>query len=308
MSSTQTTEKLTLFSVLPPQTLLSQLEVGFIVGSDKATLQRLWESANLAYRSNDVPSRSFVTSNDIRVLEGLDQSKIATTLKRVKLYSPYDSHVTGLFEVRINKLVTPQITVNPVRAQDRTKVSNNASPDELFDLAFESAGKPESITRQILGMTPGGGSVVFTSFDEDIRLHHPPKYRSIPLNDEDSSSPSFENVCMAIGGGSPIAAAFRVPISQDGTRLILSNGIHRVYRLAEMGYEWCTLAVTDLIPLEIPDPFVNLPKSILLDPNSNPPLITDFLNRDVVIPLEFYRVLKTIRLNWNFEQYATVLR
>lgn len=66
--------------------------------------------------------------------------------------------------------------------------------------------------------------------------------------------------------------------------------------------------MTDLVPLELPDQFIDLPKDILLNPIQNPPLITDFLNNDVVIPLDYYRVLKTIRLNWNFEQYTTVLK
>jgi hypothetical protein len=173
---------------------------------------------------------------------------------------------------------------------------------------FESAGKPDPIVRQTLGMAPNGGALLFTSYDEDIRLHHPPKYRQLPVNERDSQSPSFENVCIPIGGGFPLASAIRVEIAPGITRLILSNGIHRVFGLAQAGYEWCPLVVSDIIPMEFPDPFVELPKDVLLPPTSNPPLITDFLNKDLVIPLDYYTLLRTIRLNWNFEQYVTVLK
>lgn len=128
------------------------------------------------------------------------------------------------------------------------------------------------------------------------------------MNEKDTASPSFESVCLPVGGGQPFGVAYRIQIAPGISRLILGNGIHRVYSLAGAGYEWCPLLVCDLIPLELADPFVDMPKSILLDPNSNPPLITDFLNNDMVIPLNYYTLLKTIRLNWNFEQYVTVLK
>ncbi len=182
------------------------------------------------------------------------------------------------------------------------------SVPELFPIMFESAGKPDLITRQILGMDQTNGTVLFTSYDEDVRLHHPPQYRQLRVNEKDPKSPSLENVCIAIGGGLPLATAFRIQIAPDLTRLILTNGIHRAYRLAEAGYEWCPLVVSDLIPMEFPPQFVDLPKDILLSQDANPPLITDFLNPKVMIPLDYFTLLRTVQLNWSFSQYVTVLK
>jgi len=109
-------------------------------------------------------------------------------------------------------------------------------------------------------------------------------------------------------GGLPFASAFRVQLGQGSNRLILNNGIHRVYALAGAGYEWCPLLVCDLIPMELPDPFVELPRDMLLNQSANPPLITYFLDNEVVIPLDYYSILKTVRFNWNIEQYVTVLK
>jgi len=297
-------KKLTLFSVLPVQAILNEFESGFVSEpKGKEHLQSLWEKASKAYAASGPSTRSYATPDDIHPLEGVEGYT-----RRARFYPPYDSHPFSIASVRISRLVTPQITVNVSRAEKRGNVRKGMTEAELFELAFELKGEPESITRQVVGMGGNGGSVLFTSYDEDIRLHHPPLYRQIRINESDSRSPTFESVCMPVGGGSPFAAAIRIQISPGVFRLVLSNGIHRCYSLARAGYEWCPLIVVDLAPLEFPDPFVNMPKSLLLDPAANPPLITDFLNSSVTIPLDYHKVLKTVRLNWNFEQYATVLK
>lgn len=309
MLTRSTVKKLTMFSFLPKQALLSQLDTGFIAEpNDRNVLQSLWERANKFYNNLGLPERSFATSNDIHHLDGIDQSRIENELRIARTYSPYDSHTTKIHNVRISKLVTPQVTINLSRAEKRTKIRQGMNITDLFDIIFESTIQPVSITRQLLGLGSDGGSLLFTSYDEDIRLHHPPLYRKIPLNETDPHSHSHESVCLPIGGGIPFGAVYRIQLAPGINRLILANGIHRVYRLAKAGYEWCPLLVCDLIPFEIPDPFIDLPRDILLNPNSNPALITDFLNDEVVIPLEYYTLLKTIRLNWNFDEYFTVIK
>ena len=301
-------KKATMFSALPIQDLLSQLDAGFVAETpSRAILQELWKRASAAYATT-IPARSFLMRGDLRPLEDANGEKVQRTFDRIRPYPPFDTHPSEVMNARISKLVTPQPTVNLSRAEKRATVKSGMSEEELFDLAFGSAGEPEPITRQTLGMALNGGALLFTSYDEDIRLHHPPQFRNIPVNDADPNSPTLDSVCLPVGGGLPFAAARRIQIAPGTFRLILGNGIHRMYRLAVAGYEWCPVVVTDMEPLEIPDPFVDLPKEVLLDPASNPPLIVDFTNGGLVIELSYYRVLKTIRLNWNFEQYVTVLK
>jgi hypothetical protein len=52
--------------------------------------------------------------------------------------------------------------------------------------------------------------------------------------------------------------------------------------------------------MEIPDPIVDIPKPVLLDPQFNMPLVTDFLDEDAVLKLDYFRVLRTVRLHWSF--------
>jgi hypothetical protein len=118
----------------------------------------------------------------------------------------------------------------------------------------------------------------------------------------------LENICFSVGGGLSFASAYRIKIGPGKERIILNNGIHRAFKLAQMHFEWVPLIVADLSPEELPPQFVDLPQSLLTGENSNPPLISDFLNSDVCIGLKYYPVLKTLRFNWNFEQYVTVLK
>ncbi len=252
--------------------------------------------------------RSFATDNDIRPVSDVEEAHLNQVLGRITKYAPYDTHETKIVCARISRLITPQIAINDARAIARAPVVAGMTDAELLKLMTEAAGTPEAITRQALGMGPSGGALLFTSFDEDIRLHHPPQFRTLPVSSSDSESPSFENICFPIGGGIPFAAAYRVDITPGVTRLILGNGIHRAYRLAAAGYEWCPLALTHVTPMEVPEQLVDLPKDFLLSPEANPPLIADFLDKSAAIQLDYYRVLKTIRINWNFEQYATVLK
>ena len=306
-ASDKTVRKLTLYGVLPVQAVMSQLEAGFLSHPmDRATLQAEWQRARQAYAKLTL-DRSNVSAEDVKEVEGVTATKLEAMRARVRKYAPYDTHTSDIRKVRISKLVTPQIIVNVSRAERRGSVKEHMTEEELFNLSFEAGGKPQAIRRQTLGMAPNGGSLLFTSYDEDIRAHHPPIIRQLPVNETDLAAPKLESVCIPIGGGLPFAAAYRIQIAPGNDRLILANGIHRAYRLAATGHEWCYLAVTELTPLELPDPFVDLPKEILLHPAANPPLITDFVSKELAIGLVYQPVLKTIRLNWNFEQYVTVL-
>ncbi len=305
----QTVRKLTLFSSVPAQVLLQGFDAGFVARpSDRNALLKMWEKASEAYNLAGNSFRSYSTADDLRVVTGVDSIRLESILKRAKQYPPYDSHPIGIYNARISKLVTPQLAINASRAARRANIKPGMTNGDLLEISFQSAGKPEAITRQILGLLQTSGAVMFTSYDEDIRMYHPPQYRQIPISEKDLQSPTYESVCFPVGGGLPFASAFRVDLGQGSSRLILGNGIHRVYALAGAGYEWCPLIVCDLIPMEISDPFVELPRDLLLGPNANPPLITDFLDDEVVIPLDYYLTLKTVRFNWNIEQYVTVLK
>lgn len=303
-----TVKKLSLHAALPQQVLIAQLENGLIAEpADQQALLAAWVRASTAYANCGPPSRSFITARDLRPLKGVAARRPSATLKRIRTYPPFDTHVTDLYDVPVSKLVTPQITLNVARAASRS-VKGRPNASTIFRLAFEDSGPPSPINRQVLGMQQNAASVLFTSFDEDVRLHHPPVYQDVPLNKRDPASQLLQAICLLIGGGPSFITAFRVTLESGDIRLVVTNGIHRLHSLAKAGVTRVPIAICDLQSLEIPDPLIELPKQFVCDARLNPPLITDFLNPQVVIELDYFKLLKTVRLNWNFEQYATVLK
>jgi len=302
------TRKLSLHAVLPQQALLAQLDGGLIANpSEPISLLHAWERASRSYALCGPATREDLLPEDVQPLQGVEALEIESALRRIRLYAPFDTHGVTLFDVKVSKLITPQVTLNVARAASRS-LSPGMGAAEIFRIAFDGSRKPDPITRQVLGMHPNGGALLFTSFDEDIRLHHPPVFQDVPTNRKDEKSAMLQAVCLAIGGGCGFIFAYRVDIGKGITRLILMNGIHRVYELARSGFQTVPVAVCDVLPMELPDPIVDIPKQAFLDPQFNAPVITDYLNQNVVLELDYFPVLKTVRLNWNFEQYATVLR
>jgi hypothetical protein len=306
--SSNITEKITLYSVLPFQVLLSKFELGLIAEpSDKNALYKLWEKASQAYIGISTGSRSHLDDGDIRQIEDIPKSKKEAMTNRILLYPSFE-YRTNIFYVRISKIVTPQVVINLPRAQQWSKIKKGMSAEELCDLMLGVQGYSDGINQQTLAVRSNGGSMLFTSFNEDMRFHHLPIYQKFALNEKDPSGAMVDGVCFKIGGGVSFASAYRVQIGVGKTRIIVTNGIHRIFKLAEQGYEWCPLAVTDIAPSELPESLVQISKTTLLNPDSNPPIISDFLKKDITIPLGFFRLLTTIRLNWSFEQYDTILK
>ncbi|MBI1828179.1 MAG: hypothetical protein HY222_08755 [Thaumarchaeota archaeon] len=307
MTRVPTVPKITLFSVFPVHTLLGQHEAGTIAKpTDKNELQEIWKHANQEFKKLD-PTRSFLTPDDMRPLVLKDNEKITKMVDRLKKYPPYNTQNFGIYDVNISKLITPQISINLNRADKSADIKKEMSMDDLFDVSFNMSPNRPEIVRQVLGMNPmGGGAIQFTSYDEDIRIHSPPHFVNLPVNVDDPLGPSLESVSVLIGGGYPFASAYRVEINEFTSKLVLANGIHRVYKTASAGYQRMPLAVCDLTAMEFPNPFVDFPKEILL--GATPPLLVDFLNPNVTIPLEYYTQLKTLRLSWNAENYTTVLK
>jgi hypothetical protein len=312
LSSPQVVRKLTLYSCLPLATLYQQLDAGVVSNPpDKAGLQALWVPASQSYATVGTSSRSYALASDVQPLQGVGPQKVQNTVSRMRLYSPFDTHGFDIYDVNIGKLVTPQISINTVRATSRASIMQNMTNDQLFDVCFNAGAQPPPINRQVISQQASNqvsaGSLMFTSYNEDVRPY-PPMFANVSSNPNDPQANLVEAACLPVGGGSPFAWAFRVKIDSTNTRLYLCNAIHRVYALAQAGYTTCPLAVVDLNVSEFPLQLVDLPRDFLTDANRNPPLMIDYLNPSVVVPLDYYLMLTTVRINWQSEKYTTVLR
>lgn len=287
---------------------MNAFDSGFIAEpSNRPALQQVWESTNRAYARLPGPARSFIRAEDIRPLDVKPELQ-RQTADRVRFYPPFDSHQPEIVAVRLAKLITPQLTVSLPRAARRASIPQGATDAELFKLAFSSSTGAEPIHRQLLAQVPNqGGATIFTSYDEDVRPHLP-VYRNLLLEERDPESQILPSLCIPVGGGIPYIMGYRVAIGPGMERIILGNGIHRAFSAAKAGCEWLPLALSRLEPIELGAQVGELPAPKILDPAANPPLITDFTNTAVAMKLEFYPVLRVARVNWNVEQYVTVLR
>jgi hypothetical protein len=301
-------EKLSLHGILPAQNILSQFDAGLITDpATKNDLLKAWTASSTAFAAK-LGSDAHLQPGDISPLPNSLDAMSKALLGQIRNYPPFDSHKTALAQVRVSKLVTPQLTVTVPRLKQRAPVGQSTPSDELFRIMFEVGKSPQPVFRQTLGLAPNGGTLLYTSYDEDVRLHHPPFFRRLSINEADPASPSHEAICLPVGGGLPFAYAFRVLLGPGVQRLVLANGIHRVAAAALAGLDTIPLILTDFTPLEVPDPFVETPKQLLLDPNVRPPMIRDFADANLTMRLKFFRMLKTVRFNWNFENYVVPVR
>jgi hypothetical protein len=296
-----------MYSSIPFGFLLSQSEIGLVAEPKREQLQPLWAKANQAYIRLGGPGRSYLTANDVMGTNGLDKGRAEIVIKQIKLYSPHDTHPTGIFNIRLSKLVTPQLLINEKRAEQRAEAKASMSSSQLFDVVVSQPPPAEPVTKQILGMTPDNGAFLFTTDDEDVRPHAP-IIRRVPLNEKDQHGPEYESLSFPIGGSfPPFANVYRIKMDGTNSRLIINNGVHRLFSLLSKGNAWCPLIVTDIDPNELPDPFVNFNRDALVNPQSNPPMLSDFLNKDVVIPMGYYPVKNTMKINYTIERYPTVV-
>jgi hypothetical protein len=308
LSSQNVVEKLSLHGILPAQNILSQFDAGLITDpSTKADLLKAWTAANTAY-SAKLASDANLQTGDVSSMPASLATKTSALLGQLRNYPPFDSHKTEIAQVRVSKLLTPQLTVTVPRLRQRAPISRSTSLDELVKVMFEVGKSPQPVFRQTLGLAQNGGALLYTSYDEDVRLHHPPFFRQLSINEADPASPSHEAICIPVGGGLPFAYAFKVQSGPGVQRLVLANGIHRLTAAALAGLNTIPLILTEFTPLEVPDPFVETPKQLLLDPNVRPPMIGDFADPNLTMRLKFFRMLKTVRFNWNFENYVVPVR
>lgn len=307
--SSHVIEKLSLHGLLPAQALLSQFDAGQIaIPAKREEVLNAWTSASQSYAARSNPAASFIAAPDVKEYDGLPKEQVADMVARLKNYPPFDTHSTQIAWVPTSKLVTPQLSITVPRLTKRATMSSGMNQTQLFTAMFQAGTSSDPIYRQTLGVGPNGGAILYTSYDEDVRLHQPPLVRKLPINENDPSSAALEGLFFPVGGGTPFATAYRIQILPGVQRLIVANGIHRAAAAALAGMDKIPFAVCDLSPLELPDPFVETPKTMLLDPNFHPPMVSDFANPKLAIKLGVYRPLRTVRFNWNFENYTVGIR
>jgi hypothetical protein len=126
---------------------------------------------------------------DINACNDVPSGQIASLVARLKSEPPFDAHTTQIAGVPVSEPITPSLTVTVPRLARRASFSKTTRASDLFRAMLEGGSTSDPIYRQTLGASPNGGAMMYTSYDEDLRLH-PLLVGRLRLNEGDQSSPT----------------------------------------------------------------------------------------------------------------------
>lgn len=204
----------------------------------------------------------------------------------------FSSLPTTFKVVEIDKLVAPQRDVNLDYVDElRTRVTGTTIQELLEFCVGPNLAPPEWKTLQT-----AGNQLIFTSKSLDLRFLG--GFRK-PLGDDD--------IAVAHQGGQPVEAiallmgfgAAPINVYHVGTRVVLSNGFHRVVAMRSEGITHIPVVVQEVArpAIEFPDHYLGLSRAYLLE-DPRPVLLKDFFDGSLTLELRMTPRRKTVKLSW----------
>jgi hypothetical protein len=254
-------------------------------------------------------------------------SKIQQSLASFRNQFPHDY---DLAFVPIDLLVTPQRSVLLERARSfAPNASQPLTDDEVAEMCLGRQPKSNAIQEKFLGIgtNPQNPNQIvyvyqFASEDQDIRWLLPATMERLPkINWAAKGARSRLNlrtIPFSVGPGASQVQVWKVPLGfafaqdQQGQqvqtpiyRLIVHNGIHRIFRLAELGNRHVAALIRAVPPNEIPPQMVDTSRDALLSPR--PLMMTDLTNPAISRSFKWRRSKLAIRLRITVDQDRTLI-
>jgi hypothetical protein len=283
---------------------------------DTVTLDALmqdWRAKNQVFQGLPAPNLNVTNANlrPVKVSQGVMQ-KIQDVIASYRNYLPaaYD-----LAFVPLNMLVTPQRSVLLERAHRfAAGATQPLSDDENAELCLGTPIRVPQIAAKWLGsgtnpQNPNQFTYMyqFESDDQDIRyLQIPPLGSLRTVNWAVDGAPhafDLETVPISVGPGTPLVQVLKVPVGLTITpqgvqtpiyRLILQNGVHRVFRLAELGNQDVAAMVHEVSQDKIPNVLVHTPKAALF--SARPLVVTDLANAAISRSFDWQKAKRLVKL------------
>jgi hypothetical protein len=257
-----------------------------------------WDALRLKVSALEASEAGLPDTITIEPLPRSAEAFAAATLADPLVARTFGAWRHDIAMAEVSKIVFPQRAVNEEYAGQLARTSRPL-PDLDALLRICVAARADMAPIQHLEVAPD--THVFTSPNTDLRflgafLKESVGAEDIPLV-EAGGLPAAA-VAGFVGFGSPVINAFKV-----GSRLILNNGHHRVYRLIKLGVTTIPMLILDVSnPLaELPPAIAGVPRELCLAPR--PPLVKDLLNDDFSITLSVKRRLKQLTIMMNVNQY-----
>jgi len=119
------------------------------------------------------------------------------------------------------------------------------------------------------------------------------------------------DISASTGGGEPVAGLVllvgygspQVNVFQVGTRIVLSNGFHRLVALRSHGVKSAPVVVQHVnnVELELPPAIAGLPSHYLVS-TPKPAMLMDFLNPRFVREVHIKSRDRSVQIQWNINQ------
>jgi len=251
-----------------------------------------WEIKSANYQTT--PRNLLVLDSDLLPLQVSQsiQSDIDALLEAFKHNLPprYE-----LKFVPIDRLVSPQKNVIIERARSSFGgATSGQTDDQNAKFCLGSQPSNPSIEVTLTGNQQSANQFAyqyqFLSDNQDIRIQMPSPFRPTLLVDHSTAGSNLpwmlNTIPIAVSGGTPQVMISKILMGQDKAqnklyRLIIQNGVHRIFRLAELGNTHVAALVYELTQNELRDPVVETPKSALLTVNPRPISLLDVVDPNI---------------------------
>ena len=248
----------------------------------------------------------------------------AETVERIEsMLRSYRDYLPPTFDlalVPISKLVTPQVSISRDHASSILKdATGPVSDDENASLCLGSPASTGRVEAAYLG-APRGPSFAnsstyvyqFSSDDPTLKFIQVPALRPIREVDLATEGAAFsyhaKSIPVMVGLGLPIVHVLRIsratgPSGPTVSRLALANGIHRVFRLAELGNTHAAAMVQTLSFDEVSNPLIDGPKEKVFA--SKPITISTLADGGVSRVFKWKKSKRVLRLQVTVNQEAS---
>lgn len=239
------------------------------------------------------------------------------------LLSSYRAFLPRRYElalVPVSRLVSAQRYIDLDHARSALGGASGRLADD--DVARYCVGTPVGkveIEASFLGYpkdeTPAESTYVYQFSSEDQNVRHISLVPARPILDLDiagegrAASYEVKSIPVCVGPGLPFVHILKVPEKEGEqgspatSRLIVSNGLHRIFRLAELGNTHVAAIVQGIGRDELPETFVETPRGDLLGPGAL--RVTDFLEPSITRAFAWRKTRRVIRLTLKVLQEAT---
>lgn len=292
--------------------------------ADSVTIDQLmqdWKSKSQAFLSTPVPNL-YVKDAELSPVSA-SPTVLANAQKVLDAYRPFLPPSFDLAFVPLSKLVTPQKSLILERA--RAHHNGRTTPltdDENAELCLGTNVRSSAIDAALIGnsQNPQNPNQVtylyqFISEDQDIRLMMPSFLEPLKNTDWSANGASLPNnlrtIPISVGPGPTPIHVGKVVVGtdmQDNStihRMILLNGVHRAFRLAELGNQYVAAIVQTMTQNEIPSVLVETPKEVLF--SQRPLVITDLANSAITRAFAWKKMKSLIKLKVDVTQDRTLV-